>query len=61
MVQNGPFRRISYIFKIAGLEPKLLVMKSHHQKQSLKAHISGPILQKMKPLSLLVQKLQTAQ
>ena len=38
LVQNGPFRRISYIFKIAGLEPKLLVIKPHHQKQIWKAH-----------------------
>ena len=38
MVQNGPFRRISHIFKIAGLEPKLSVIKPHHQKQIWKAH-----------------------
>ena len=37
MGQNSPFRRISCIFIIAGLEPKLLVFMSSHQKQILKA------------------------
>ena len=59
--QNHPFRQIFYISIIASVEPKLLVFQSSTQLQSCKANRIGQFATKTDPLSVLVQKLGTAQ
>ena len=61
--QNWPLGSIFCIFIFAALKPKIFVVKSSHQQKSCKAHKVGQFCQKkkIKPLSVLIQKLGTAQ
>ena len=53
-----PFRRILYIFILAGLEPKLFEFKSSTQQQSCKAHKIGQFRQQDQPSICLCSKVR---
>ena len=56
--QNHPFRQIFYLSIIAGLEPKLFILKSSTQQQSYRAHTIGQFCHQDWPSICLCSKVR---